>query len=163
LTRSLTAALTAINPDLTWTFRPLTEQIDGSITQERLTAFLAGSFGALALLLAAIGLYGVTAYSVVRRRTELGIRMALGAMPASVVRLVLSRVARLVALGVIVGTAGSLWLSRFVAALLYGVEPRDPVTLVGAIVVLATVASLAGWIPAWRASRIDPAAVLRDQ
>ncbi|OFV91800.1 MAG: hypothetical protein A3H95_02450 [Acidobacteria bacterium RIFCSPLOWO2_02_FULL_64_15] len=89
--------------------------------------------------------------------------MAIGAAPASVVRLVLSGVCALVALGVIIGSAVSLWASRYVASLLYGVEPRDPATLAGAVVVLATVGALAAWLPAWRASRIDPAVVLRNE
>ncbi|OFW28979.1 MAG: hypothetical protein A3G76_15110 [Acidobacteria bacterium RIFCSPLOWO2_12_FULL_65_11] len=89
--------------------------------------------------------------------------MAIGAAPASVVRLVLSCVCALVALGVIIGSAVSLWASRYVASLLYGVEPRDPATLAGAVVVLATVGALAAWLPAWRASRIDPAVVLRNE
>ena len=88
--------------------------------------------------------------------------MALGAAPASVVRLVLSRVTRLVGIGVVVGAGVSLWASKFVAALLYGLEPRDPVTLVGAALVLGAVGAAAGWLPAFRASRIDPAEVLRD-
>src|SRR5439155_9108582 len=104
-----------------------------SLTQERIVAMLSGFFGALALLLAGLGLYGVTSYAVARRRAELGIRMALGAAPAGVIRLILSRVLLLVGIGVIVGMGVSLWASRFVAALLYGLEPRDPATLVGAI------------------------------
>jgi ABC-type antimicrobial peptide transport system permease subunit len=88
--------------------------------------------------------------------------MALGATQTGVVRLVLSRVTTLVAIGVIVGAGLSLWASTFVATLLYGLEPRDPVTLVGAAVVLATVGAVAGWLPAYRASQIDPAEVLRD-
>jgi ABC-type antimicrobial peptide transport system permease subunit len=123
---------------------------------------VSGFFGILGLLLGALGLYGVTAYAVARRRTEIGIRMALGAAPAGVVRLVLARVSVLVGLGVILGVGLSWWASTFVATLLYGVEPRDPVTLMGAVGVLAAVGALAGWLPAWRASRIDPAEVLRD-
>jgi len=88
--------------------------------------------------------------------------MALGAAPARVVRLVLSRVSILVGIGVLVGAGVSAWASKFVATLLYGLEPRDPVTLVTSAIVLATVGALAGWLPAWRASRIDPAQVLRD-
>jgi len=144
------------------TFRPLVDQVDASLTQERVVAMLAAFFGALALLLAALGLYGVTSYAVSRRRTEIGIRMALGAEPAGVVRLVLSRVFVLVGLGVIVGVGLSWWASKFVATLLYGLEPRDPMTLVGAVGLLAAVGAFAGWLPAWRAARIDPAEVLRE-
>jgi ABC-type antimicrobial peptide transport system permease subunit len=88
--------------------------------------------------------------------------MALGAAPAGIVRLVLLRVSSLVGLGVLVGAGVSVWASQFVATLLYGLEPRDPATLADASLVLAAVAALAGWLPAWSASRIDPAKVLRD-
>jgi putative ABC transport system permease protein len=123
---------------------------------------LSGFFGALALLLAGLGLYGVTSYAVSRRRTEIGIRMALGAAPAELVRLVLSRVSILVGIGVVAGAGVSAWASTCVATLPYGLEPRDPVTLAGAALVLATVGAAAGWLPAYRASRIDPAEVPRD-
>jgi ABC-type antimicrobial peptide transport system permease subunit len=162
LTRSITATLNQVNPDLTWTFRPLADQINASITQERITAMLAGSFGGIALLLAGLGLYGLTAYSVSRRRSEIGVRIALGASRANVVRLVLSRVAGLVCVGAVAGTAASVGLSRLVATLLYGIEPQDPITLVGAVVVLGAVGLTAGLLPASRAARIDPAAVLRE-
>jgi putative ABC transport system permease protein len=162
LTRSVADAIAGVNRDLALTFRPLSEQVNASLTQERMVAMLSGFFGALALLLAGLGLYGVTSYAVSRRRTEIGIRMALGADPAGVVRLVLSRVSLLVGLGVLVGSAVSAWASQFVAPLLYGLEPRDPATLLASAVVLAAVGALAGWLPADRASRIDPADVLRD-
>ena len=162
LARSVSGAILDVNRDLALTFRPLADQVDASLTQERVVALLAGFFGALALLLAGLGLYGVTSYAVSRRRTEIGIRMALGAEPASVVRLVLSRVTLLVGVGVLVGGGVSLWAAKFVETLLYGLEPRDPVTLAAAAVVLGTVGALAGWLPAHRASRIDPAEVLRD-
>jgi ABC-type antimicrobial peptide transport system permease subunit len=162
LARSVSAAIVSVNKDLALTFRPLADQVDASLTQERVVAMLAGFFGALALLLAGLGLYGVTSYAVSRRRTEIGIRMALGAAPGGVVRLVLSRVTLLVGIGVLVGAGVSVWAAKFVATLLYGLEPRDPATLVGSAVVLATVGAAAGWLPAYRASRIDPAAVLRD-
>ena len=139
----------------------MTDQVSATLTQERVIAMLAGFFGALALLLAGLGLYGVTSYAVSRRRAEIGIRMALGAAPGSVIRLVLSRVTLLVGIGVLVGTGVSIWASKFVATLLYGLEPRDPITLVGAAVLLGAVGAAAGWLPAYRASRIDPAAVLR--
>jgi predicted permease len=162
LTRSVGAAIGDVNRDLALTYRLLADQVDASLTQERIVAMLSGFFGALALLLAGLGLYGVTSYAVTRRRAEIGIRMALGAAPGGVVRLVLSRVALLVGTGVLVGAGASVWLSKYVATLLYGLEPRDPVTLAGAAVTLAAVGALAGWLPAHRASRIDPAQVLRD-
>jgi predicted permease len=162
LARSVGAAINEVNGDLALTYRPLVDQVNASLTQERLVAMLSGFFGGLALLLAGLGLYGVTSYAVSRRRTEIGIRMALGAAPAGVVRLVLSRVSLLVGIGVIAGAGVSVWASKFVATLLYGLEPRDPVTLVGSAVTLAVVGALAGWLPARRASRIDPAEVLRD-
>jgi predicted permease len=162
LAKSIATAITTVNPDLALTFRPLADHVNAALTQERVVAMLSGFFGGLALLLAGLGLYGVTSYAVSRRRTEIGIRMALGAAPAGVVRLVLRRVALLVGAGVIVGAGVSIWAAQFVATLLYGMQPRDPVTLVGAASVLAAVGALAGWLPARRASRIDPAEVLRD-
>jgi predicted permease len=162
LTKSIVAAVAGVSPRLGVTVHPLTQQVDDSLARDRVVAMLAGFFGALALLLAALGLYGVTWYAVSRRRTEIGIRMALGAAPGGVVRLILSRVTLLVGIGILAGAAVSLWASKFVATLLYGLEPRDPVTLIAAALVLGTVGAAAGWLPAYRASRIDPAEVLRD-
>jgi ABC-type antimicrobial peptide transport system permease subunit len=154
--------LTRTEPGATFSLRPLSDYLDASLAQERIVATLSGFFGGLALLLAGLGLYGITAYAVSRRRAEIGIRLALGAEPRRVVRLVLSRVAILVGAGVVAGVAASIWLSRFVVTLVYGLEPRDPTTLAGAVAVLAVVGAAAGWLPARRASRIDPARVLRD-
>jgi putative ABC transport system permease protein len=142
--------------------RPIGDEVRDTLAQDRIVAELSGFFGGLALLLAGLGLYGVTSYTVTRRRAELGIRMALGAAPAMVIRLVLARVSELVATGVALGAALALGAARFVTALLYGLEPRDPATLVGAVITLAAVGALAGWLPAYRASRIDPAEVLRE-
>ncbi len=162
LTKSLASALTSVNADITMTFRPLAEQVNNSLIQERVVAIMSGFFGGLALLLAGLGLYGVTSYAVNRRRTELGIRMALGAGPGGVVGLVLRRVAILVGAGVIAGGIVSWVLARFVATLLYGLQPHDPATLAGSALILGTIGALAGWLPARRASRIDPARVLRE-
>jgi ABC-type antimicrobial peptide transport system permease subunit len=160
--RSVGATLTAVDPAVAFSVRPLAEYLDASLAQERMVAMVAGFFGALALLLAALGLYGMTSYAVSRRRAEIGIRLVLGAAPAGVIRLVLTRVAVLVGAGVLVGAFASAWLSQFVAALLYGLEPRDPITLVSATMILGAVGTLAGWLPAARAARIDPAEVLRE-
>jgi putative ABC transport system permease protein len=151
-----------VNPHFALTLRPLTDQINGSLVQERLLALLSGCFGVLALLLAALGLYGVMADAVASRRTEIGIRMALGAPAARVVRLVVGRLSFTVVCGVVVGLGASIWASRFVGALVYGLEPADPATLAGSIVLLISVASLAAWLPTRRAVHIDPASVLRE-
>jgi putative ABC transport system permease protein len=162
LTRAVGDAIARVDPAIAITFATLKQQLDAALVQERVVALLSGSFGGFALLLCSVGLYGVTAYSVNRRRTEIGIRIAIGAAPAQVIRLVLARVAVLIGIGVVTGVGASVWASRFVAALLYGLEPRDPITLASSAAVLALVGALAGWLPAYRASRIDPAEVLRQ-
>jgi predicted permease len=164
LTRSLASALTAVDANVTLTFRPFRDTVRAVTSQERVVAMLSAFFGGLALLLAGLGLYGVMSYAVSRRRTEIGIRMALGAGPAGAVRLVLRRVAILVGVGVAVGALLAVWAGQFVAAtgLLFGLEPRDPATLASSAVVLATIGAMAGYLPARRASRIDPARILRE-
>jgi predicted permease len=162
LTRDVAAVIAGVDPAVSLSFRVFSEQVGASVMRERLMAWLSAFFGGLALLLAGIGIYGVTAYGVSRRRTEIGVRMALGAQAAAVVRLVLGRSFTLVALGLALGTAASLWLSRFVAALLYGFEPGDPSTLAAAAAALAGVGLLAAGLPARRAAHIDPARVLRE-
>jgi predicted permease len=164
LTRSLASALTAVDANVTLTFRPFRDTVRAVTSQERVVAMLSAFFGGLALLLAGLGLYGVMSYAVSRRRTEIGIRMALGAGPAGAVRLVLRRVAILVGVGVAAGAVLAIWAGQFVAAtgLLFGLEPRDPATLAGSAVVLATIGAMAGYLPARRASRIDPARILRE-
>jgi predicted permease len=162
LSRPLAAALTAVHGDLAITLRPLADQVNAALIQERVLAGLSAVFGGLALLLAGLGLYGVTSYAVSRRRTEMGIRMALGSAPGSVVALILRRVAVLVAIGALTGVAMSIWAARFVSTLLFGVEPRDPSTLIGAVAVLSLIGLSAGWLPARRASQVDPARVLHN-
>ena len=163
LARSIGEAFARIDRDITVAFRPVSEQVDASLTQERLVAMLSGFFGALALLLAGLGLYGITAYGVARRRTEIGIRMALGSTGTRVVQLVVSRSAALVAIGVVIGVGVSVWASRFVSSLLFGLDAHDPATLAAAGATLVLVAVAAAWLPARRASRLDPASVLREQ
>jgi putative ABC transport system permease protein len=162
VSRDVIAAVAAVNPNLTISARPFSDIVDAALSRERLVAKLSGFFGALALILAALGLYGVTSYSVNRRHTELGIRMALGTTPSAVVRLVLSHVGVLVGAGLLIGIVVSWWVSQFTGALLYNLAPRDVPTMAGAVLVLASVAAFAAWLPARRAARIDPASVLRD-
>jgi predicted permease len=162
LSRSIADALQRVDRDVTFTFRPYKRALGANTVQERMVAMLSGFFGGLALFLAALGLYGVMTYAVSRRRTEIGIRMALGAAPSAAVRFVLQRAAALVAIGIVLGGVLSIWAARFATPLVFGVQPRDPATLAGATAVLAAIGALAGWIPARRAARIDPARVLRE-
>jgi putative ABC transport system permease protein len=155
-------ALSRFNRRLTFSIRPLERDVTAAVTRERVVAMLSSFFGGLALLLSAIGLYGVTAYASARRRSEIGVRMALGASRGRVIQLILARTLGLTAGGVIAGVCVSLWASRFVASLLFGVEPRDVLALATAVLILTVVALLASAIPAARASRIDPARALRE-
>lgn len=161
LSRSIVEAIGRVDPDISLTFRPLAEQVSAQYAQERLLAGVATSFGILALLLAAIGLYGVTAFSVTRRRVEIGIRLALGASRVSIIQLVLGRVTILVSVGVVVGLLGSFWSSEAVKAMLYNVEPRDVPTYAAACALLLLVATVAAWIPTRQATRINPLMVIR--
>lgn len=162
LTKSLEAALATVNPRLDLTFRPFSDQLHASLTRERVMALLAGFFGVIALLLAGLGLYGVSAYAVSRRRAEIGIRLALGAAPRGVIRLVLGRIASLVIVGIIGGTVTSLWGSTFLRGLIYDMPPDDPAMLASAAVLLFATAVLSTWLPARRAAQIDPSILLRE-
>ena len=162
LLRGTTAALNAVDRNIDLRVRQIADEVRASVAQERLIALLSGFFGALALILAALGLYGVTAHSVARRRTELGVRLALGASSRSVVYLVLRRLALLIAVGLVLGIGGSLGLSRFIGALLYGVDPRDAVTFIASAAAVVVIAVFAASVPAVRSSRIDPGQVLRE-
>jgi predicted permease len=143
--------------------RALSTQIGGTILRERLMATLAGAFGVLALGLASIGLYGLLAYSVVQRFREIGIRMALGASSAGVVKSVLFGGARLVAIGVVAGCLVVWTVTRSIESMLFQLTPTDPSAILAAILILVGAASLASYLPARRASRVDPLRVLRDQ
>ncbi len=138
----------------------LTAHPDETLLTDRLVALLSAGFGSLATLLAAIGLYGVMAFVVARRRKEMGIRMALGAEPKLVLWLVMREVIILVAIGLAVGLPSALGLGRYVASELYGIKANDPAIATGTLVLLVAVSGIAGLIPARRASRIDPVRAL---
>jgi predicted permease len=156
-------AIAEFNPNFGVDFRVLTTQIRESLTRDRLMAALAGAFGFLAGFLAILGLYGVIAYMVARRRNEIGVRIALGASRGQVIGLVMWEAALLLAIGLTVGAGLAIWAGKAAASLVYGLTPRDPVTLGGAIVLLAVVALLASYGPALRASRLQPMDALRDE
>jgi len=137
------------------------QQIDEAIFTDRIVAVLSVAFGALATLLAAVGLYGVMAYMVVRRTREIGVRMALGASRREVLGLVMREVALLMGIGIVVALVCSYALGRVIGSLLYGVSGTDPAVMAGATIGLAAVAALAGFIPASRAARVDPLVALR--
>jgi predicted permease len=141
--------------------KTLATQLDQTLLTERLTALLSAGFGLLATLLAAVGLYGVMAFVVARRTKEMGVRMALGANPGSVVWMVMREVLLLLGIGLAVGVPSAIALGRFVAAQLYGIKPNDPWIAVSTVAVLVVVSGAAGLIPARRASRIDPILALR--
>jgi FtsX-like permease family len=142
-------------------FRTVSALVDLRLLRDKLTARLSTFFGAVALVLACIGLYGVLSYNVTRRTGEMGVRMALGAQRSTILRLVLRDALVVTGIGVLLGL-GSAWAAtRLLASLLYGLSPRDPLIMAAAAVVLIAVATLAAFIPAWRASRVDPMTALR--
>jgi len=160
----LTEALAEVDPNLTMTsVRTLREEVDLSFDQERAVASLAGLFGIVALLLAAVGLYGVTAYTVAQRTREIGIRMALGAERAKVVRLVLGGASQRVLGGLLLGVPLAIGAGRLISSQLYGVSSWDPLALVVAAGALAASAFVAAIIPASRAASISPMSALRSE
>ncbi len=163
LVSAVKSAVADVNRDVSLQFKTLAVQVDESLARERLLATLSGFFGALALLLAMIGLYGVMSYNVARRRNEIGIRMALGAEQSRVLRMVLREVAILIGVGLAIGLVVASGTTRFVESFLYGMKANDPWTLFLAAAVLAFAALLAGFLPARRASRLDPMTALRDE
>src|SRR5579884_2199302 len=156
--------LHAMDPNLPfYDVNPLTRVVHQSLAQERFTMSLLAAFAGLALVLAAVGLYGVLAYSVVQRTQEIGIRMALGARATDVLTMVLRQGFAAVAVGVVIGIAGSLALTRAMASLLFGVGTHDPLTFAAVTLALCGVAMLASYIPARRAARVDPMVALRHE
>jgi putative ABC transport system permease protein len=144
-------------------FHTLAEQIDDDLVQERLLATLAGFFGALALMLAMIGLYGVLSYLVTHRQVEFGIRMALGATPGSIRRLVMRDVIVVLTVGIAAGLAAALVSVSLLQKMLFDVEPHDTATMATAVCLLSVMALAAGYLPARRATRVDPMIALRSE
>jgi predicted permease len=155
--------LTLVNPLMTIEFHVLESDVQNGLVRERLMAVLSGFFGALAALLAMVGLYGVISYIVAMRRNEIGIRMALGASRGSVIRIIVRQTVTLLAVGVGSGLVLSMAAARGANSLLYGLQANDPLTLLGAAGFLSAVALAASYIPAYRASRVEPMNALRDE
>jgi predicted permease len=164
ITPSVMSTLRSMNPGQPATiFRPIQTLVDHSTSSRRFFAVLVGIFAVLGLVLAALGIYGVISYSVTRQTQEIGIRMALGATRERVQIGVISKTLRMALAGIAVGTAASFAVARGISSLLFGTTPGDPVTFVGMIALLTVVAFVAGYIPARRASRVDPMVALRPQ
>ncbi len=157
------SGVASVDAGISIKFTTLADEVARTLERERLLATLAGFFGGLALVLAIIGLYGVMSYNVTRRRSEIGIRMALGADKYQVLRMVMGEVAVLIGSGIAVGLGVTLAATRLVASFLYGVRPNDPLTLLVAAGMLAAAAGAAGYLPARRASRLDPMTSLREE
>jgi len=161
---ALRRAVQAIDPDLPLIdLRTQREQIDAAMQQERIFASLTAAFGVLALALACVGIYGTMAYSVARRTNEIGIRLALGAMPRQVLGMVLREASWLSLTGIAVGLGVALLLTRLVKSMLYGLQPADPVSLMGGAILLVAVALAASWFPARRAAGVQPMEALRHE
>ena len=162
LTGSVRAALARIDPDLPVAkVTTLKTLVDNSLVQPRFSMLLIGSFAIIALLLACIGIYGVISYSVVQRTQEIGIRLAVGAQPEQVVRMILSQGLRLAGLGIVIGFLAALGISRVMRSFLYGVQPTDVFTFAGVTVLLVVVAFLASYLPARRANLVNPLTAIR--
>jgi ABC-type antimicrobial peptide transport system permease subunit len=160
-TAAITARLANIDPRIIVNYTIVPTMIRDTLVQERLLATLSAGFGALAAVLTMVGLYGLVAYSVTRRTTEIGVRMALGARGGDILRLILRETALLLAIGAGVGAGLAIAGGRTASSLLFRVRPYDPLTLVAAIAVLAAVAFAASYLPASRATRIEPVVALR--
>jgi ABC-type antimicrobial peptide transport system permease subunit len=161
LIASMKVTIADVNPGIDLEFRVLKTRIHDSLLQDELMATLSGFFGFLAALLAAIGLYGVMSYMVIQRTKETGIRMAIGAERVDVLRMILREATVLTVTGLVIGTALALGSAQAAKSLLFGLKPRDPLTLVMAVVTLSAVAALASFLPAYRASKLDPLTALR--
>jgi ABC-type antimicrobial peptide transport system permease subunit len=159
----LTQAIREVVPGSTVAYELVRTYVRDSLVTERLMASLSGFFGVLSMLIATIGLYGVMSYMVSKRRVEIGIRMALGADPATVVRMVLRESTVLLLVGVLIGSTLAVFASKWAASLLFELKPWDPVSIAVAVALLGSVSLLAAWIPARRASRVAPTIALRAE
>jgi putative ABC transport system permease protein len=157
------STVAGVNPGMIIDFKVLSTQVRESLMRDRLMAVLAGAFGILAALLATIGLYGVIAYMVARRQNEIGVRLALGAGRGRVIGMVLREAVGLLAAGLIIGTALARWATGAAEKMLFGLKPSDPATFAAAIALLATVALVASYAPARKASRVEPMQALREE
>ena len=159
---TLRGAVERLEPNLPlYSLKTLQDQVDESIFSERLLTFLSLCFGVLAALLAAVGLYGVMTYAVTRRTREIGMRVALGATRENVAWLILHEVGRMAVVGLAAGLAVAFAVGRFIESQLFGIHASDPLVFISATVLLAAVALLAGYVPAHRATRVDPIVALR--
>jgi putative ABC transport system permease protein len=164
LTSSITKEIRALDPELpAFEFKTMEQRLSDSLSRRRFSTFLLGVFAVVALVLAAIGIYGVLAYSVTQRTQEIGIRMALGAQPGKIMMMVVRNSLLLVVLGVAIGLAGALALTRVMSSLLYGVSATDTLTFVAPPLILGVIALLASYFPARRAARVDPTIALRSE
>jgi ABC-type antimicrobial peptide transport system permease subunit len=158
----ITAAIRSVNKDQAISDVRTVDQIKNqSMGGRRLVSVLLGTFGTVALVLAGLGIYGVISYNVAQRTREIGIRAALGATQRSLLRLILDRGVRLTLIGLAIGVAGAIGLTRLLASLLFGIGARDPLTMVSVGIILAAVAVMASYVPARRAMRVDPVVALR--
>ena len=163
LSRAVRTALMAFDPQLSFSLRPLDDYVDAAKSQERLVALLSAFFGTVAALLSALGLSGVTWFSVTQRTHEIGIRMAVGAQRREVLALFMGQALRMTEVGVALGLVAAAAVMRYLEGLLFGLTPLDPVTFVSASLVFAAVAALAAFVPAYRATGIDPVVALREE
>jgi len=164
ITPAIENVVHSLDKDLpVYSLRTMDEMLDASIAQQRMSMLVFGVFATVALLLASIGLYGVVAHGVTERTHEIGVRMALGAERRHVLSLVVRQGLTMAGLGTLVGVIAALALSRLIESLLFHVKPTDPITFVAVVGTLLGVAALACYVPAWRATRVDPTQALRAE
>jgi predicted permease len=163
LVQPVNEQLRALDPDVPAEFMLMRDRVSASVSDRRFTMLILSGFAGVALVLAAVGIYGVVSYSVERRRREIGIRIALGARPEGVLALMMRRSMAVVLIGMAVGAVGTAAITRVMRRLLFSVSPTDPLTLACVVLLLLAVAALASWIPARRGTRVDPLVTMRSE